>query len=119
MHRWQNGNWLAVDVNASKDHGRLGDARQTGVQLIGGQMVQLQVNVILFRPAATKQNKRNYYQVFNKALGNFFSQFIKSITYRPSLISMVIERETTSRLAKSLATGAYLSMKRSPSAFIR
>ena len=34
--------------------------------------------------------------------------------YLPSLSSIVIERDTTSRDAKSLAVGAYLSMNLSP-----
>ena len=40
-------------------------------------------------------------------------------THRPSLISSVIDRDTTSREARSLATGAYRSMNRSPSLFRR
>jgi hypothetical protein len=40
-------------------------------------------------------------------------------TPRPSLISIVIDLETTSREARSFAVGAYLSMKRSPSLFLR
>ena len=40
-------------------------------------------------------------------------------TPRPSLISIVMARLTTSRDAKSLAEGAYLSMKRSPSELVK
>ena len=40
-------------------------------------------------------------------------------TYRPSRISIVIDLDTTSLEARSLAVGAYLSMKRSPSLLIR
>lgn len=36
------------------------------------------------------------------------------LTNLPSRISMVIERDTTSLEARSLATGAYLSMNLSP-----
>ena len=36
----------------------------------------------------------------------------------PSMISIVIARETTSREAKSLAFGAYLSMNLSPREFL-
>ncbi len=38
---------------------------------------------------------------------------------RPSRISIVIARETTSRDARSFADGAYRSMKRSPSLLVR
>lgn len=44
---------------------------------------------------------------------------IEHRTCLPSRISMVIERETTSREAKSFALGAYRSMKRSPSELMR
>jgi len=37
----------------------------------------------------------------------------------PSRISMVMARDTTSREARSLAVGAYRSMKRSPLLLIR
>ena len=40
-------------------------------------------------------------------------------TPRPSFISIVIDLETTSLLAKSLALGAYLSINLSPSLFIK
>ena len=40
-------------------------------------------------------------------------------TYRPSRISIVIDLDTTSLEARSLAVGAYLSMNRSPSLLIR
>ena len=43
----------------------------------------------------------------------------KDNTHRPSLISRVIDRDTTSREARSLATGAYRSMNLSPSLFRR
>ncbi len=46
-------------------------------------------------------------------------RFQTKSTHLPSLISMVIDLDTTSREARSLAVGAYLSMKRSPSLLMR
>merc|ERR1719204_2507639 len=46
------GDGFAGDVDAGEDHGRLGDSGQTLGQLLWGQVVQLEVAVVLFRPAA-------------------------------------------------------------------
>lgn len=45
-------NWPACDVHASKDHGRLGNSRESLHRLSWDQVVQLQVNVIPFGFAA-------------------------------------------------------------------
>ncbi len=41
------------------------------------------------------------------------------LTPRPSSISVISERDTTSRDASSIAFGAYFAMKRSPSELMR
>lgn len=43
----QDGDRLLCDVDSGKDHGRLRDARQPCGQLLGGQVVKLQVHVVL------------------------------------------------------------------------
>lgn len=47
MDGGQDGDRLLCDVHSGKDHGRLGDAGQSGGQLLGGQVVELQVHVVL------------------------------------------------------------------------
>lgn len=47
MNGGQDGDRLLCDVDSGKDHGRLGDARQSGGQLLRGQVVELQVHVVL------------------------------------------------------------------------
>lgn len=52
VHGGQHGDGLLGDVDAREDHGRLRDAGQALLQLLGGQVVQLEVHVVLLRPAA-------------------------------------------------------------------
>lgn len=57
VHSGQHWDGFAGDIDAGKDHGRLGDARQTLSQLLGRQVMQLQVHMILFGTnAATFHN---------------------------------------------------------------
>lgn len=44
---WQDGDGLFSHVNSGKDHGRLRDPRQPCGELLGGQMMELQVHVVL------------------------------------------------------------------------
>ena len=68
---------------------------------IWGEMIQMQKAMILL--GAT----------------SFLVFYILLLKYPlPSMISIVIALETTSREAKSLAFGAYLSMNRSPREFL-
>jgi hypothetical protein len=77
VHRRQHRDRILVHVDAGEDARGFGDARQARVDHLRTEMFEVQVDVILVRP-----------------------------TPRPSRISMVIERETTSREARSLALGA-------------
>ena len=65
---------LLRHVDAGEDARGLGDARQALVEQLGIQVLEVQVDVVLVRAVAA-----------------------------PSLISIVIARLTTSRLARSLA----------------
>ena len=47
VHRGQHGDGLLGDVHPGEDHGRLRDARQPGGQLLGREVVQLEVDVVL------------------------------------------------------------------------
>ena len=55
VHGGQHRDGLPGHVHAGEDHGGLGDAGQTGRQLFWGQVVQLQVHVVLVF-AATSAN---------------------------------------------------------------
>lgn len=48
VHRGQHRRGLLGDVDAGEDLGGLGDARQALRQGLGGQVVQVQVDVVLF-----------------------------------------------------------------------
>ena len=52
MHGRQYGNRLLGDVNSCEDHGGLRDTGQTLLQLFRGQMVELEVNMVLLGAAA-------------------------------------------------------------------
>lgn len=54
MDGGQDGDRLLCDVDSGKDHGRLRDAGQPCGQLLGGQVVKLQVHVVLLRTHAPK-----------------------------------------------------------------
>lgn len=49
---------LFGDVNPSEDHGGLRDTRQAGGQLLGGQVMQLQVHMVLFWTTTPGNEKR-------------------------------------------------------------
>lgn len=116
----QDRNGLFSDVDSSKDHSCLGDTRQPCGQLLGRQMVKLQVHVILIwsnTPEAIKKGikKRTaavYSVVSRQKTRKQQVTFARKVatdkfrSYLPSLISMVIERDTTSLEARSLALGA-------------
>jgi hypothetical protein len=68
------------------------------MQLLGWQVVQLQKNVIFLRSDTTKFSR---FELTETLCFHDLTHY-----YRPSRISMVIARDTTSREAKSLATGA-------------
>lgn len=116
----QDRNGLFSDVDSSKDHSCLGDTRQPCGQLLGRQMVKLQVHVILIwsnTPEAIKKSikKRTaavYSVVSRQKTRKQQVTFARKVatdkfrSYLPSLISMVIERDTTSLEARSLALGA-------------
>ena len=78
VHRRQHRDRLAAQIDAGEDLGALGDARQTLGQDLRVEMVEMQDRC---DPSSGP-------------------------TPRPSRISIVIERETTSREARSLACGA-------------
>ena len=46
---WQNWNRFSCHVDTSENHGRFGDTRKAGSQLLRGQVMKLKENVILFR----------------------------------------------------------------------
>lgn len=48
MNSRQDGDGLFGNVNTSKDHGSFWDARKPGGQLLGREVVQLEVHVVLF-----------------------------------------------------------------------
>jgi len=54
MDSGKDGDGLPSYIYSSKDHCSLRNARQTGGQLLRGQMVQLQVYVVFFRSTATE-----------------------------------------------------------------
>lgn len=57
MDGGQDGDRLLCDVDSGKDHGRLRDARQPGGQLLGGQVVELQVHVVFLWTHTPKDMK--------------------------------------------------------------
>ena len=59
VHSGQHGDGVFGDVHASEDHGRLGDAGQTGGQLLRGQVVQLQVDVVLLWTHTPTEEERH------------------------------------------------------------
>jgi hypothetical protein len=119
VHSRQNWNGLLGDVNTSKNGSSFRDSRKPFLKNFRRQMVQMQINVVLQWPWS---NQIKMISSTGKttvlALNN--NTMLKDIpTPRPSLISIVIDLETTSREARSFAVGAYRSMKRSPSLFLR
>ena len=52
VHGWQDRDRLATQVDAGEDLGAFGDAGQPFVQDLGVQVIQMQEDVILFRPHA-------------------------------------------------------------------
>ena len=116
----QDRNGLFSDVDSSKDHSCLGNTRQPCGQLLGRQMVKLQVHMILLwsnTPEAIKKGieklKAAAYSCCFQGVGlettvTFAGKVAthKFLSYLPSLISMVMERDTTSLEARSLALGA-------------
>lgn len=54
MNSGQDRDGLLCDVDSSEDHGRLRDARQPCGQLLGREVVKLQVHVVLLRTNTPK-----------------------------------------------------------------
>lgn len=104
MNSRQDRDGLFGNVDTSKDHGRLRDARKSGGQLLGREVVQLEVHVILVGTDASESVKTGLKKT-NKQLKK--KNTAKAIhTHLPSLISIVMERDTTSLEARSFALGA-------------
>lgn len=52
MYSGEHRNGFLSDIDASEDHGGLRDAGQALLQLLGRQVVQLQVHMVFLRPTA-------------------------------------------------------------------
>ena len=57
MNSRQDGDGLLGNVNTSKDHGSLWDARKPAGKLLGRKMMQLEVHVVLFGTNTPKSAK--------------------------------------------------------------
>ena len=109
MHCRQYWNWISGHIYSREYLCSLRDSRQPSGEGLRGQMAQLEVNVVLLFPTSSEAEGNPSTDRHSKS----------GCTHLPSLISRVMERETTSLEAKSLAVGAYRSMNRSPSLLMR
>ena len=60
VDRGQHRDGLFGDVHPGEDHGRLRDARQPGGQLLWGQVVQLEVHVVLIGSHAPGRERAHF-----------------------------------------------------------
>lgn len=85
MNRWQDRDGFFSDVDTSKDHGRLRNTRQPCGQLLGRQVVKLQVHMVLFwtnTPEGTDSDRMDYH---------FFACTVPSlITYKAGRVDIYI-----------------------------
>lgn len=93
MHSGKDGDWLLSDIHAREDHGRLRDARQAYGQLLRGQVMQLQVHMVLLRAAASGGGGRHggengKYRGCEtaKSLKHIRSHFSQAVRNVPSLV---------------------------------
>lgn len=109
VHGGQHGDGLFGHVHSGEDHGGLRDAGQPGGQLLGRQVVELQVHVVLLgtdTPEGRERKTANDSSSLSQGFKVTESLSLHLVAYLPSLISMVMERDTTSLEARSLALGA-------------
>lgn len=105
MNRGQDRDGLFSHVDSSEDHGRLGDPGQPGGQLLRRQVVELQVHMVLVRTHTSTESRAAVLSTAS-CLQPRSRKTVCVPPYLPSLISMVMERDTTSLEARSLALGA-------------
>merc|ERR1719357_1965887 len=107
---WNNRNGFPGNINTGKNHGCLRNSRKTSLKLLWGKVVQLQVDMILFRTTASAFSDLNSHgsaynvptsQVFGHGSITFHKSFSFTVNKISTLTSATLGHQTTSPIDTS------------------